>query len=163
MATRSAVAMALGMAPSSLHDARVSEADWFPQDAVRFDADGRAVEWDLPTIVAAYEGHQQHRDALNSIRVKTLHAKVEMLELKVAELRAKNEAAERNSLPRAEWEAFKRDLQTVTRDVLSDLPAKLASIVTEPTLQARIHREVERILQAVLDGLVKMLEVGPSG
>jgi|GEM_PF-5144795 len=161
MATRKEVAEALGMAPASLRDARL-KADWFPYNAVTTNARGRAVEWDLSGIVAAYRDHQSHRDELGRIRARCLMAKVELLRMKVDELRAKNEAAQANVLPRAEWEAFVRDLKEITTREMSKLPAQLASLVTEPTLQDRIHREADRIIRMALNGLFMRLEQGPD-
>lgn len=160
MATRKAVAAALGMAPASLRDARL-KASWFPHEAVQSDGRGRASDWDLPRIVAAYRDHETHRGELNDIRARCLMTKVKLLRLKVDDLRTKNEVAEANVLPREEWEEFKRAAPRMLRQACEGLPAKLRALVECPRLGERIEAESRRLLRAIIEGFERTLEEGP--
>lgn len=166
MATRKQCAKALGVEPQTLAEWWKKPAGWFPVSAVRTDARGRAIDWDIDRIVAARKTSTGDNDqALAKKRQQIeLAIKAEQLkkhQLSTREAQRDHDLAEGNILTRDEYTLFCREAITVARDQIKDIPKQLARLADGEELQKKMINEGTRLVSGILQRLAESLNEGP--
>lgn len=159
MATsRKDAAKELDVTPQTLSGWRV--APWFPEDGVKLDKRGRAIDWNVSAIRIAKNESQNESHSKKSQEIRLLQetAKLEKLQRENRTEERAEQIEEGNILPRDDWVRFAMEVIGVARDRLKDVPKRLARLVDGEELQRKVITEGERIICAELLRLSQMFE-----
>jgi len=169
MATRKEAAKALGVTPQALFNWWKDQPAWFPLDAVQTDRSGRAIDWDLPRIQAAYaakngqtnSGGNGDLTAIQRVELATKAEKLKQQRLTTQRMEREEQIRQGNILDREEWTLFARESIVICRDQIAALP-KLLARLAGPQERAKILAEGTRIVNLKLSQLADALAQGPD-
>jgi hypothetical protein len=166
MASRKDCAAALGVTPQTLAEFWKKPAAWFPLSAVSTDARGRAIDWDVERIQAARKtATAGNENALaqkrQQIEVAIKAEQLKKHQLTTRDLQRDHDLAEGNILTRDEYTLFSREVITIARDQIKDIPKQLARLADGEALQNKMINEGTRLVAGILKRLAESLNDGP--